>query len=190
MPKLIEVIDSLTNENVEEVKEQLLSEAKAIIEKNSQLYSRAKKAEGFEYNKEAKEWIKKEKPAEPQPQPTVEPSEPDYAKLAFLEQRGISEGEDQKIVFDEAKRLNLPLTDILSMEHIKTQLKTAKEQREAQAGVPSGRGGKSGKSQQDVDYWIQKGELPQDQELAAKVVKAKIKQQKEGNKFSDELYVG
>ena len=56
-------------------------------------------------------------------------NEPDYARLAFLESRKVENPDDQKIVLDEAKRLNLPLTDILGMEHIKSRLKTNNDQR-------------------------------------------------------------
>ncbi len=118
----------------------------------------------------------------------VESNEPDYARLAFLEQRGITHPDDQKIVQDEATRLKLPLTDILAMKHIKTQLDTNKDQRDAVAGMPKGRGKGGGQTQADVDYWLAKGETPDDQDLAEKVIEARIKKETSGNKFSDELY--
>lgn len=128
----------------------------------------------------------------------VEPSksnEPDYAKLAFLKGEGITHPDDQKLVQDEAARLKMPLTDILAMGHIKSQLETARDQREAQAGMPKGPGRGSGKTQQDVDYWLAKPqkadgtyETPSDIGLAEKVINARMNQEKSSNKFSDELY--
>jgi hypothetical protein len=156
--------------------------------KNKQLFERAKKAEGFEKNAEG-HWIKTQKPEAP-PLPVPQSNEPDYAKLAFLETKGIAHPDDQKLVQDEALRLKLPLTDILGMEHIKSKLQIAKDQREAQAGMPKGRGSASGKTQNDVDYWLAKGETPDDQELGQKVIEARIQKEKQGNKFSDELYTG
>ena len=202
MNKLIEVIDSLNDESaqdVEALRNTLKSEAEALIKNNRTLYSRAKTAEGFVYNKATKEWIKKaepvvEKPAGAEP---IKSNEPDYARLAFLEQRGLTNPDDQKMVQDEAERLKMPLTDILSMDHIKSRLELAKDQREAQAGMPKGRGSGSSKTQQDVDYWLAKPqksdgtyETPDDFELANKVIEARINKEKQTNKFSDELYTG
>ena len=166
--------------------------------KNKQLFERAKKAEGFEKNAEGK-WVKTPKP-EAKPEPPVletpQSNEPDYAKLAFLKGEGIVHPDDQKIVQDEANRLKLPLTDILQMGHIKSQLETIQNQREAQAGMPKGRGSASGKTQGDVDYWVDKKkddgtyDTPSDSELAGKVIEARIKKEEAGNKFADEPYTG
>ena len=124
-------------------------------------------------------------------------NEPDYAKLAFLKSEGVTHPDDQKLIQDEANRLKLPLTDILQMGHIKSQLETAKDQRNAQEGMPKGRGkGGGGKGQQDVDYWLDRKkadgtfETPDDPELAAKVIDARIHKEEQGNKFSDQLYSG
>jgi len=121
-------------------------------------------------------------------------NEPDYAKLAFLETKGVSHPDDQKIVQDEANRLNLPLTDVLGMEHIKTKLKSAQLQREAEIGMPSGSGKSSGSAKNSVDYWIDRKkadgsyDTPPDIALANQVIDARMKRDVEGNKFSDELF--
>ena len=120
----------------------------------------------------------------------VKSNEPDYAKLAFLEQRGLTNPDDQKMVQDEAERLKMPLTDILGMDHIKSKLKSAKDQRDAESGMPKGKGRGSGKTQQNVDYWLAKGETPDDLELASKVIDARMHKEKQSNKFADELYSG
>jgi hypothetical protein len=154
--------------------------------KNRQLFERAKKAEGFEKNNEG-HWVKTQRPdLLPKPQS----NEPDYAKIAFLETKGFNHPDDQKWIQDEANRLKLPLTDILQMEHAKSKLQIAKDQRESQAGMPKGRGSASGKTQNDIDYWLAKGETPDDQELGQKVIEARIQKEKQGSKFSDELYTG
>lgn len=199
MSKINEVIDSLNNENVEEIKQQLISEANALSKANSDLYKRAKKAEGFEYNRESKEWIKKEEskeePKNNPKQSEAESSEPDYSKLAFLEGRKITHPDDQKLVMEEAQRLKLPLTDILGMEHIKTKLKNANDQRESEEGMPKGRGKSGGsKFKGDVDYWVDRKnadgtyETPEDQELAEKVISRRMKREEQKSKFSDILY--
>jgi hypothetical protein len=177
-----------STEDVTALKEKLTE----ISDKNRQLFERAKRAEGFEKNSEGK-WIKIHSA---EPPPKSQSNEPDYAKLAFLETKGVAHPDDQKIVIDEAVRLKLPLTDILQMEHIKGKLQTQKDQREAQEGMPKGRGTGGGKTQGDVDYWVdQKNtdgtfKTPEDPELAAKVIDARIKKEKQGSKFSDILYTG
>jgi len=162
-----------------------------LAAKNRQLFERAKKAEGFEKNAEG-HWVKIQKPEADKPKAEVppQPSEPDYAKLAFLETKGISNPDDQKFVQDEAVRLKMSLTDILGLDYVQSKLANAKDQREAQAGMPKGRGSPGNKSQQDVDYWLAKGETPDDLELANQVIEARIKKEEQKNKFSDVLYTG
>lgn len=192
MSKLLEIIDSLTfDENSSDVKQALIAEANALNKTNGDLYKRAKKAEGFEWNKETKQWTKKEAKPEPKvdtPEPNKLNTEPDYAKLAYLEGKKVSHADDQKLVLDEAKRLNLPLTDVLSMEHIQAKLKSSQAQREAMDGMPKDGGRQQGNTKGEVDYWLAKGETPDDQELAGKVIDARIKQEKTKNKFSNDLY--
>jgi len=179
----LETTDSETSETAEADAPQ---KEKELSEKNKQLFERAKKSETEV--KELREQLKKLTPDKELEK--SQSSEPDYARLAYLETKGINHPDDQKWVQDEAARLKLPLTDILNMAHAKVQLETAKTQREALAGMPKGRGNASGKTQQDVDYWLAKGETPDDLEMAEKVIDARLKKEKMKNTFSDELYTG
>jgi len=202
MPNIHEIIDSINDENVADNKEELVKAANDLHKSNKRLYARAKKAEGFEYNEEKKEWIKKEEPKkEEKPEKTSDkkleqPNEPDYAKLAFLKGEGVTHPDDREAVMEEAKRLNLPLTDVLGMEHIKAKLKDNKAQREAEENTPSGRGTSRGKGnfKDSVDYWIDRKnkdgsyQTPADLELAEKVIQARIAKQEKAGMFSDELY--
>lgn len=155
-------------------------------ETERKLFERVKKSEGEK--KILREQLKKYQ----SPEKSVESqsNEPDYAKIAFLEQRKIDHPDDQKLVQDEANRLKLPLTDILQMAHIKSKLAENKDQREAQSGMPKGKGSGGGKTQADIDYWLAKGETPDDQELAAKVIEARIQKEVQGHKFADDLFTG
>lgn len=117
-------------------------------------------------------------------------NEPDYGRLSYLETKGVNHPDDQKIAMDEAARLKLPLTEILQMEHIKGRLQANKDQREAQAGI-SIKGGKrtGGSTQHDVEYWLARpDERPADQEMAAKVLNAKMAKEASANRFSDVMY--
>ena len=210
MAKLNEIIDSLNDENVSDedkvqLREDLKTEATALGDSNKQLYSRAKRAEGFE-QKDGK-WVKKpepkkepkkpDKPKEDKSKEEKKSDEPDYAKLAFLNGKKVSHPDDQKLVMDEAKRLDLPLTDILGMDHIKSKLKDSQDQREAEVGMPDSRGKPSGGNKGSVEHWIDKknkdgtfassGNL----ELDGKIIAARIKKEEKGNMFdSNDLYSG
>lgn len=187
--------ENLDSENQEEIIVDENDDSEALKEKfdkvsntNKQLFERAKKAET-----EAKELKKFKADAEARVEAnekkaeTEKPNEPDYGKLAYLQARGIDNSDDQKIVQDEANRLKLPLTDVLGMEHIQSKLKSNKEEREAKAGMPRGGNRSGGANQHDVEYWVAKGGLPEEQELAEKVVDARMGKEKK-NKFSDTLY--
>jgi hypothetical protein len=196
MPKFNEVIDSLNDEmTVSEARETLKTEAEALMKQNSQLYQRAKKAEGFEYNKDAKQWVKSK--SESNPEVKAEKSnEPDYSKIAYLNTVGITHPDDQKWIQEESNRLKLPMTDILQMEHAKLKLQNDRDQRDSMTGMPKGRGKGGGQTKHDIDYWVDRKkpdgtyDTPEDHELAVKVINARIK--KEGNigRFSDQLYTG
>lgn len=151
---------------------------------------RAEKAEAE--LKKLKAQAESNKPTETEtPQKTEQSNEPDYAQLAYLEGKGLDHPDDQKIVQDEAKRLKLPLTDILAMEHIKAKLKDTKNQREAEDGMPdsSGKGGTG--TRNSVDYWINKKNkdgsyaVPPDPKLHQEVINARIGKEKEGEMFDD-----
>src|SRR3990167_4682622 len=166
-----ENIDSINNETGEIADPTALKEkVKDLSEKNRQLFERAKKAEGFE--KKDGQWVKTQKPeVKPEIKPEVkldsQSNEPDYARLAFLSQKGVEHPDDVKLVKDEANRLKLPLTDILSMEHIKGRLEANKDERVAKTGMPKGHGRSSGTSQAAVEYWLAKGETPTDNQQLA-----------------------
>lgn len=176
-----EVVDEIVDPPVVADGDEDATDYKALALKNAGIAKRYKTK--LEKSKEVKPEIKVEAPV-------IGTNEPDYARLAFLEQRGLTNADDQKMVQDEATRLKLPLTDVLGMEHIVSKLKTSKDTREAQAGMPKGRGKAGGQSQNDVDYHLAKGTTPEDVELAEKVINARMKKESNSNKFSDELFTG
>ena len=191
-----EELDAYSPEEMEALKTSVgENEATLATTRESEL---TKAKEDYESQKiraeKAESKVKKgEDPKEVTPKEDPKSNEPDYARLAFLEQKGVVHPDDKKVVQDEAERLKLPLTDVLGMEHIKAQLKTSKETREAAEGMPKGNGRAGGKTQHDVDFWKDKQdkdgqyETPDDQQLAEKVIDARIAKEN-NNKFSDSLY--
>ncbi len=195
MPNLHEIINSLNDENVAEVKEQLKTAADAQHGGNKQLYARAKKAEGFE-QKDGK-WVKKEvKPKETKPEAN-KPDELDksdkaleIAQRALLNSSGYKASEQQDYVFEQAEKLKIDVSEIVNDDYHKSKLKAIKDKLEVQGNMPRGGGKGGGGASDSVEYWIAKGELPPDQELAEKVVEAKKKNESGKKQFSDTLYVG
>ena len=114
--------------------------------------------------------------------------EPDYSKIAFLEGRKVTHPDDQKAVMDEAKRLKMPLTDVLNMKHMQQQLKDASDQRESESNSPQGSGRSGGGSKNSIESYIAKGTMPEDQETAEKVVAEKIRREESKNMFSDHMF--
>lgn len=176
-------------ESTDEGSDDELAKAKKAYESQK---VRAEKAEKARKELEA-ELAKAKKPEKETPK-NEELSEPDYAKLAFLEGKGVKHPDDQKIVQDEAKRLKLPLTDVLGMEHIQSKLKNSATQREAEAGMPDSTGKSGGANKSSVEYWINKKNkdgsyaTPTDLELAEKVIDARIKKEQNQSMFSDDLF--
>lgn len=155
------------------------------------------KAEAAKFKRMAEQRGKKlekyasvEKDEEQKPQDKTATNEPDYGRLAYLKAQGIDHPDDVKSIQDEATRLQLPLTEVLQMEHVKSRLQASRDQREALSGTPKGTGRSGGKTQHDVDYWLSKDgdERPADHELAVKVLKAKMAKERSANKFSDVMY--
>ena len=158
-------------------------DAETLKEQNRQLFERAKKAEG-----QVKEFrAKMPKVSEAKPEAKPESNEPNYgrlAKIAYYKAEGITHSDDIKIVEDEASRLKLSPDEVFGMEHIKTRLKVNQDARNAQAGLPAGSQRAGGTTQHDVDYWVQKGTgLPEEQELAEKVVEARMGRDSSQRKF-------
>lgn len=182
-----------TNEAGEEQQPQAVEESGELTKAQKAYESqkiRAEKAEA-ELKKLKAESEKAESTETPK---NDQSNEPDYARLAYLKAEGITHPDDQKAIQDEAARLKLPLTDVLQMEHMQIKLKNAKDQREAEAGMPDGSGQSSGGPKNTVEHWINKKnpdgtyQTPDDQELAEKVIDARLKQETVGKMFSEDLF--
>jgi len=189
MSKLNEVIDSLTNENAEELKGTLKSEATARDKVNSQLYSRAKKAEGFIKNKEGN-WIKKEVKEKPKAkEKTEKPSELDYGQKAFINNVlcvKLSDTEEMKLV-NSYLSAGKNLDDLVDNKHFKDDLKDIQDNQSAKSAMPDGSRGASGGSGKDsVDYYLNKGEMPPEDKpkLRREYVNARYKKEKGGAPFA------
>jgi len=116
----------------------------------------------------------------------------DYGALAFYNTKSdavkIESDEDIEFLQDTMKETGKSQGDILASKWFKEELKERAEDRRSAEAVPKGTK-RSGQSSRDsVDYWLAKGELPENtpenQELRRKVVDARIKRETSGSNFS------
>jgi len=188
MSKLTELIGSLSNENVDEVRELLTSEANASEKSSSQLYTRAKKAEGFE--KIDGKWIKKEKKIESKAEEdkkTEKPSEFDYAQKAFLNANGVKGVDELEKVKDFQNATGKSLDEIIENKYFLADLKDFRDDKIAKGAMPDGtRGAGEGSAKDKVEYWIKKGEMPprDKPDLRKKYVNEKYKREKNVSHFA------
>ena len=169
--------------DTEESKDDSQEETKVLKEELSSRKRDLKKAQ--------KEIEELKNPKETSDSKESESNEPDYARLAFLNSQKVDHPDDQKVVLEEASRLNLPLTDVLQMAHIKAKIEKQQNERTSQDGMPKGSGRKGGPNKGDVEYYIaHPDETPDDLELHDKVITAKLKKEEGANKFADTPFIG
>ena len=109
-----------------------------------------------------------------------EKKEFDYGELAFLEAKGVSE-EDQDFILKEVQQTGKGLKDVLNFKYVQEELKSRKDERIVKNALPTSKRS-SGAAKDDVDYWIQKGEMPsraENPELYRKIRKEKERRELE-----------
>ena len=130
------------------------------------------KAEALKY-KAILDRNKNKKPAE---QKVNKSNDLDYGQKAFLVANGVKESDEMKLVKGVMQETGKSLEDVLSSKYFQAELKEMRDLKASSNAIPNGK--RSGTASQDsVDYWIAKGELPpaSDRELRQKVVNARIK---------------
>jgi hypothetical protein len=117
------------------------------------------------------------KPAEVKTEPTKTAGELDDTQLDYLDLKGITESEDIAIIQKVMQRTGQTVREALKDDYVQTKLKANTEQRAVQNATPSGTK-RSGTPAQGLDQALAKfeqtGELPQDFQLRAAVVNAKM----------------
>ena len=168
------VIDD--NDDADALKEKLIQ----VSEQNKQLFSRAKKAEGFEL-KEGK-WVKPkvEKPTEPKvdagnPNEPSKPNELDYGQLALLRTEGIK-GSGELALFKEIMaETGKGVLDVMDSNYFKSRLTDFREAQASTDAIPKGknRSGQTGITDTDlaVAKFKESGTLPEDFKTRSAVVK-------------------
>lgn len=184
---LLDKFDAQTDKELEEAgddPEKLREIIKIRTESRQKLYARTKEAESklktFASEKESKKDTSKTTGKDDQPK------EFDYGQKAYLIAKGIETEEEESFLFKEVSETGKTLSQVLGFQYVQEHLKTLKEQKNSEGAIPKGSGERGGQGNRNtVDYWIQKGELPpEDQvELRRKVVNEKLARSKAKGKF-------
>ena len=184
---LLDKFDAQTDKEVEEAGDDP-ARLKEIIrirtESRQKLYARTKDAET-----KLKTFSGEHKEPKKDTSNTVKetaPKEFDYGQKAFLVAKGYDTDEEESFLFKEVSETGKTLSQVLSFNYVQEQLKAIKEQKNSEGAIPKGSGERGGQGNRtSVDYWIQKGELPpEDQiEMRRKVVNEKLKRSQQKSKF-------
>lgn len=117
---------------------------------------------------------------------TAEPEKKDgfgYGELAYLETKGVDESHHNRL-FKLTQETGLELRELMSRDWLKKELKEATLKAETLDATPKDTKPSSQSDKTSVDYWIAKGEYPEDRELAVKVNKARRERAQKSQKFT------
>ena len=107
----------------------------------------------------------------------------DYAQKAYLRSSGIEPNEFD-FVNKQIQESGMELEKILENGYFQHQLKEHRDAKAVLKATPSGNNRGSGESSKNsVDYWLNKGELPEDPKLRAEVVSERYNREKSSQGF-------
>lgn len=99
--------------------------------------------------------------------------------VARLEARGYIDTDEQDIIVKASKVLGVNPVDAIKDELVLAQIERIRNNKKTQAAVPDSRGRAEG-SKKDVNYYISKGLIPEDDEMFNKVIEAQRIKDREG----------
>jgi len=112
----------------------------------------------------------------------------DYGQKAYLFATGIKGSEETKLVQDFMANTGKSLEEVVDSKFFQAELKELRESKASEDAVPKGTRRSTTGSRDSVDYWLAKGELPENtpenQELRRKVVNARIDKETNKSKFA------
>jgi hypothetical protein len=191
IPQFIKVnIIIMANENedvgVEEIDE--LPEVEEGQDDTTDYKAEAQKYQGIAKRYQTKLKKMSERPAEKQEEQTPEPKpksdELDYGQKAFLVANDIKAQDEIKLVQAVMKDTGKSLEQVLESKYFQAEIKEMREKKQTDDATPSKSNRSNNSAKNDVDYWIAKGELPDDVELRRKVVNARIDRDSKKNPFA------
>ena len=147
--------------------------------KNRQLFERAKRAEGFEFDKDSKRWYKPEKhvPAKEETKvaPEAQTGELSEAQQDFFELKGYSEPEQVEVFAQIMRRTGMSHREVIKDEYALAKVKDIQERKKNLAATPSSqRAGQAGNDRLDlaIGEYERTQKLPDNFDLRVKVIDA------------------
>ncbi len=169
-----EVKVDVPEEEIEEINEDDTTDWKAEAIKAQGIAKRYKTK--FEKSKEAKP------EAKPEDKTAHKKEDEDYAKLGYLEAKGVSEDDEVSFVEGLSKDSGKSLKELFGKKWFLEELKDFKATKASKKAIPAGnrRSGSSPKG--DIEHWLEKPFAEVPMELRREVLSAKMKQ-RDSSKF-------
>jgi len=182
----------MTNENEDVVVEEIdeLPEVEEGQDDTTDYKAEAQKFQGIAKRYQTKLKKLSEKPAEQSvekattEQPKPKSDELDYGQKAFLVANDIKAQDEIKLVQAVMKDTGKSLEQVLESKYFQAEIKEMREKKQTDDATPSKSNRSNNSAKNDVEYWIAKGELPDDVELRRKVVNARIDRDSKKNPFA------
>lgn len=115
-------------------------------------------------------------------------SELDYGQKAFLVANGIKGSDEIAFVTEVMKSTGRSLEQVLESKYFQAELKEMRDAKSVTEAIPKGTKRTATTARNEVEYWIQKGELPPDtpenRKLRQEVVNARIKSSGDTSPFT------
>lgn len=115
----------------------------------------------------------------------------DYGQKAYLVASGIKGEEERKLVTEFMENTGKSLEDVVENKFFQAELKELREGKASADAVPKGSKRTGQSSKDSVDYWLAKGEMPENtpenQELRRKIVNERYKRETSTNKFASNM---
>ena len=152
------------------------------LDKNKQLFERAKTAEGFEKQEDGS-WVKKaEKPkeepkTEKKPETkTEEKPDNDLLQKTFLRAAGIKDEDEVELALKTAEKWNVTVDQLVDDEDFKLKLEKLRDTKAAADATSNvkGSGGKSTDAKNTPEHWIAKSTPPTKEDIPDSTVRRKI----------------
>lgn len=119
----------------------------------------------------------------PEPQ-TKKSNDLDYGELAFLTAKGVENDDEVDFVKTIINNTGRSLKDVVGDDYVQAKLTAMREQRAVKDATPSGTKRSAQSASDSVEYWLAKGELPDDVDLRRKVVNARIEKETRKDVFT------
>lgn len=133
------------------------------------------------------EQLDKKYPVEEKPEPSKSKSNDlDYGQKAFLVANGIKGTEEINLVKDIMQNTGKTLDEVLESKYFQSELQELRSEIATKNAIPSSSKRSNQSSDDTVEYWLAKGELPpeSERELRLKVVNARLKKETNTNVFT------